>query len=156
MEPLYTSLEGLIDDPIFSNIFGNPDRVFLFSYFTLEFIVQRSLFGFTRVVKFHILFIFAVQMLQSWLFTLWDLICNPIPTPSPDSWDIDDIDLIHESDINSLLAGNVFLLIALISVVAYLYSYIQGLRNRYTEFGPALNWFTESLTWMIRVKKKKK
>jgi hypothetical protein len=65
-------IESFLLSPFFQ-IWASPEKVFFLSYLVIELMIIRSIFGFSKLVKYNILMVFALLMLQSLVASYWDV-----------------------------------------------------------------------------------
>ena len=57
--PFFPIIKGILQSPIFQ-IWGSPEKVFFLSYVVIEFMIVRSVFKFSKLVKYNILLIHII------------------------------------------------------------------------------------------------
>jgi hypothetical protein len=147
--PLSTAI---LDSKYLIPLFSSPEKMYVLSYFTIELIIVRSMFGIDPVVKFHILFVLIYQILQGYVFLLWDLLFNRQISKEVTPWMFDDS--LFELNVN--VAGFLFTITFFVSCIVYLLAYIQGLQGRFVHLGKSFHWITDSAGWVIRFRRQRK
>ena len=61
--PFFPLIKSILQSPILK-IWASPEKVFFLSYVVIEFMVVRSTFKFSKLVKYNILLLFALLMIQ--------------------------------------------------------------------------------------------
>ena len=79
--PVFPLIKSILQSPILK-IWASPEKVFFLSYVVIEFMVVRSTFKFSKLVKYNILMLFALLMIQGLVISYWDLLFHrQIATP---------------------------------------------------------------------------
>jgi hypothetical protein len=76
LQPYEPFLRGIIMNPIV-RFWTTPEKVFFLSYLVLDQMVVKDTFKFSKLVKYNILFIFTLLMVQGLVISYWDLLFNP-------------------------------------------------------------------------------
>jgi hypothetical protein len=114
----------------------------------IEFMIVRSAFNFSKLVKYNVLLIFALLMLQGLLISYWDLLFHrQIATPVA-KWAYDQGALIFT---DKSLAISFFLSTFVIFIVGYLYLYLTALNGKFAKI-PGMEWLTDSVAFWLRIK----
>ena len=71
--PVFPFIKYILQSPIFK-IWASPEKVFFLSYVAIEFMIVRSVFKLSKLVKYNILLIFALLMVQGLVISYWDLL----------------------------------------------------------------------------------
>ena len=82
--PVFPLIKSILQSPILK-IWASPEKVFFLSYVVIEFMVVRSTFKFSKLVKYNILMIFALLMIQGLVISYWDLLFHR-QIASPVAW----------------------------------------------------------------------
>lgn len=147
IQPFLPFIETVLLSPIFQ-IWASPEKVFFLSYVVIELMIVRSAFQFSKLVKYNILLIFALLMLQSLAVSYWDILFHrEIATPVA-KWAFDRGALIY-TDKN--LAITFFLNTFLLFVFGYFYLYIRALQGKFATI-PTMEWLTDSIAFWLRIK----
>lgn len=147
LEPFYPFVKGILESPILK-IWASPEKVFFLSYVVIEFMVVRSTFKFSKLIKYNILLLFAVLMIQGLIISYWDLLFHrEIATPVA-KWAYDQGALIFT---DKPLAVTFFLTTFLIFIFGYLYLYICAIQGKFATF-PGMRWLTDSIAFWLRIK----
>ena len=145
--PVFPVIQSVLQAPIFK-IWASPEKVFFLSYVVIEFMVIRSTFKFSKLVKYNILLIFALLMIQGLVISYWDLLFHrEIATPVA-QWTYDQGGLIY-TDKN--LAIVFFLNTFIIFFLGYFYLYVRALNVKFAII-PGMEWLTESVAFWLRIK----
>jgi hypothetical protein len=145
--PVFPLIKWVLQSPIFK-IWASPEKVFFLSYVVIEFMIVRSTFKFSKLVKYNILLIFALLMIQGLVISYWDLLFHrQIATPVA-KWAYDQGALIYT---DKTLAIAFFLNTFLIFILGYLYLYIQAINGKFAKL-PGMEWLTDSVAFWLRIK----
>ena len=145
--PFMPIISDILQSPFFK-IWSSPEKVFLLSYVVIELMLIRKTLNFSKLVKYNVLLIFALLMVQGLLISYWDLLCHrAISTPMP-VWNSDGGSLIG---LNRNIAISLFLSTFVFFVIIYAYFYIKALSGIFGTF-PGLEWLTDSVAFWLRIK----
>lgn len=147
LAPFYPFIKAILESPIFQ-IWASPEKVFFLSYVVIEFMVVRSTFKFSKLVKYNILLIFALLMLQGLMISYWDLLFHrEIATPVA-KWAYDQGAIIFT---DKPLAIFFFLNTFVIFFTTYFYLYLRAISGKFATF-PGMSWLTDSIAFWLRIK----
>jgi hypothetical protein len=145
--PVFPLIKSILQSPILK-IWASPEKVFFLSYVVIEFMVVRSTFKFSKLVKYNILMLFALLMIQGLVISYWDLLFHrQIATPVA-KWAYDQGSIIY-TDKN--LAIVFFLNTFVIFLLTYLYLYFAAVRGKFAQL-PFMEWLTDSVAFWLRIK----
>ena len=145
--PFFPFIKAVLNSAIFK-VWGSPEKVFFLSYVVIEFMVVRSTFKFSKLVKYNILLIFAMLMVQGLVISYWDLLFHrEISTPIA-KWAYGQGGFIH-TDRNLAIAF--FLNTFVIFVLTYMYLFFKAMRGKYATI-PGMEWLTDSVAFWLRIK----
>jgi len=145
--PVLPIITGILQSPFFK-LWGSPEKVFLMSYLTLEFMVIRSTLNFSKFIKYNILLVFALLMLQGLAISFWDLLFHREVTSAVANWAYDEGMLIGT---NRRLAVFFFLITFVLFILLYSYFYGNALKGKIATL-PGLHWVTDSVAFWLRIK----
>ena len=145
--PFFPAIKAILQSPIFQ-IWGSPEKVFFLSYVVIEFMIVRSVFKFSKLVKYNILLIFAMLMVQGLVISYWDVLFHrEIATPVA-KWAYDEGTLIHtDKSLAIIFFFNTFI----IFILTYFYLYIRSIQGKFATI-PGLEWLTDSVAFWLRIK----
>jgi len=147
LAPFYPFIKAILESPIFQ-IWASPEKVFFLSYVVIEFMVVRSTFKFSKLVKYNILLIFALLMLQGLMISYWDLLFHrEIATPVA-KWAYDQGAIIFT---DKPLAIFFFLNTFVIFFTTYFYLYLRAISGKFATI-PGMAWLTDSIAFWLRIK----
>lgn len=145
--PIFPLISVILQSPILK-IWASPEKVFFLSYVVIEFMIVRSALNFSKLVKYNVLLIFALLMLQGLLISYWDLLFHrQIATPVA-KWAYDQGALIFT---DKSLAIAFFLNTFLLFMGTYLYLYFTALKGKFAKIS-GLEWLTDSVAFWLRIK----
>jgi len=123
LTPFLPFIKGIIFSPFFQ-IWASPEKVFFLSYIVIELMIIRSVFQFSKLIKYNILLIFALLM-------------------SADQGAL----IYTDKDLAISFFFNTFVFFILI----YFYCYIRALQGKFVTI-PMMEWLTDSIAFWLRVK----
>ena len=145
--PVFPLFQAILQSPFFK-IWASPEKVFFLSYVVIEFMIVRSTFKFSKLVKYNILLIFALLMLQGLVVSYWDLLFHREIASPVAKWAYDGGAMIF-TDKN--LAILFFLNTFFIFFFGYIFLYIQAVRGKFATI-PFMVWLTDSIAFWLRIK----
>ena len=145
--PFFPTIKSILQSPIFQ-IWGSPEKVFFLSYVVIEFMIVRSVFKFSKLVKYNILLIFAMLMVQGLAISYWDVLFHrEIATPVA-KWAYDEGALIHtDKSLAIIFFFNTFI----IFMLTYFYLYLRAIQGKFATIS-GLEWLTDSVAFWLRIK----
>lgn len=145
--PFFPIISSILQSPVFK-IWASPEKVFFMSYVTLEFMVIRSTLNFSKFIKYNIMLVFALLMLQGLAISFWDLLFHREITNAVANWSYDEGMLINT---NRRLATFFFLITFVIFIGLYAHFYGNALKGKIATL-PGLYWVTDSVAFWLRIK----
>jgi hypothetical protein len=119
---IFPFFENLLNFPVLK-ILAAPEKTFILYLLILEVLINRPLFDFSLLIKFNVLFIFVLEMLQNLIISFWDLLfTREIGMISGNTF----FDKYAAMDFYSILFVYFFGI--------YFYSYLRGLRGLFPSF----------------------
>ena len=110
--------------------------------------VVRSAFNFSKLVKYNILLLFALLMIQGLVISYWDLLFHrEIATPVA-KWAVDQGGLLFTDETLAILF---FFTTFIFFTLTYVFLYVQALQGEYAVF-PGTTWLTDSISFWLRIK----
>jgi hypothetical protein len=137
-------LQQILDFQILK-ILASPEKTFILYLLVLELLINRSSFQFSLLVKFNVLLIFILEMLQNLIISYWDLLFSR-------ELDILNTSLMIPKNTNAYF----FSLLFLSFLGLYLSSYIRGMRGLFPSFPGVLQVIVESVAFWLQIKIVKK
>lgn len=147
IDNLYPSIHSLLMSPLLQ-LWASPERVFMLSYIVIEFMVVRSVFKFSKLVRYNILLIFSLLMLQGLVISYWDVLCHREISSKIGQFSYDQ-GIILFSD--KKLAFVLFFLTFILFISGYFYLYITALRGKIATIR-GFEWVTDSVCFWLRIK----
>ena len=148
----YSLFRAIIMSPIV-RFWASPEKVFFLSYLVLEHMVIRSTFKFSKLVKYNILLVFTLLMVQGLVISYWDVLFNPEMIQHSADLNQAAIEMdqgITLEEISRIIAIVLFLIIFLSFVGIYLYCYWQALNGIFPTL-PGCSWLTDSVCFWLRI-----
>lgn len=130
------------------NIWTSPEKVFLCCYLIVEFIIRRPIINLSILVKYHLLLVFFLFMIQALMILYWDLFSCRLITHSTQLWTLDQKDFIYK---NKNLNSFFFFCILIIFFFIYCYLYFCAIQKKFGQMR-FLEWLTESVKFWTRTK----
>jgi hypothetical protein len=147
LKPIFPIVKAILVSPIL-RAWSSPEKVFFLSYIVIEFMVVRSIFKFSKLVKYNILLVFSLLMVQGLLISYWDLLFHrEIATPVA-KWAYDQGAIIHT---DKRLAIFFFFNTFMLFIGGYLYLYLRALSGKFATI-PGMEWLTDSVAFWLRIK----
>ena len=140
--PFFPVIKSILQSPIFQ-IWGSPEKVFFLSYVVIEFMIVRSVFKFSKLVKYNILLIFAMLMVQGLAISYWDVLFHREIASPVAKWAYDEGTLIHT---DKSLAIVFFFNTFVIFMLAYIYLYIRAAQGKFATI-PGMEWLPDSVAF---------
>jgi hypothetical protein len=145
--PVFPLIKAILLSPILK-IWASPEKVFFLSYVVIEFMVVRSTFKFSKLVKYNILLIFAMLMLQGLAISYWDLLFHRQIASSVAKWSYDQGAIIFtDKNLAIIFFFNTFV----IFIITYIYLYIRAINGKFATI-PKMEWLTDSIAFWLRIK----
>ena len=124
--PFFSLISGILQSPVFK-IWASPEKVFFMSYIVLEFMVIRNSLNFSKFVKYNILLVFALLMIQGLIISFWDLLFHREITDAVAIWAYDE-GLVIAS--NKQLGVFFFLFTFIAFIFIYFHFYFNALKGK--------------------------
>lgn len=131
--------------PIFDiqalKILAAPEKTFVVYMLILELFINRSHFNFSLIVKFNVLLIFILEMLQNLIISYWDILFNR------------ELDVFNGGIViarNATMLFSCFLFLFFFAL--YLYSYIVSFLGFFPVFPGILKIITDSVAFWLQIK----
>jgi hypothetical protein len=145
--PVFPVIKSILQNPVLK-IWASPEKVFFLSYVVIEFMIVRSTFKFSKLVKYNVLLIFSMLMIQGLVISYWDVLFHrQIATPVA-RWAYDQGAIIY-TDKN--LAIVFFLNTFFLFIFTYLYLYFRAINGKFATI-PFMEWLTDSVAFWLRIK----
>lgn len=146
IRPFLPTIQQILVSPILQ-IWASPEKVFFFSYLVIEFMVVKSVFKFSKLVRYNILLIFSLLMLQGLVISYWDLLCHREVSTNIAKWAYEQT-ILHS---DKYLAYCLFFTTFVLFLFLYFYLYIVSLTGKFATF-PGLDWITDSVCFWLKIK----
>lgn len=130
-------LKSIVDSALLRFLLA-PQRSYVVYLLSFEFIINRSVFRFSKLFKYNLLLITLLGMLQNLLIGYWKILF---------SRDISDFG----ADLDIPLSIAILTGIYSIFFWSYVYSYFSSIRGKFPEL-PGADWLTDSICFWLRIK----
>jgi len=91
---VYPSIKAILSNPLLQ-MWNSPEKIFFLSYVAIELIVVRPVFKFSKLVKYNVLLIFALLMIQGLVISYWDLLFHREIATAVTKWIFDESGFIY-------------------------------------------------------------
>jgi hypothetical protein len=145
--PIFPLIKGILQNPILK-LWASPEKVFFLSYVVIEFMIVRPTFKFSKLVKYNVLLIFSMLMLQGLAVAYWDVLFHRQIASPVARWAYDGGAIIFT---DKPLAIVFFLNTFFIFMMTYIYLYIRAINNKFGKL-PYMEWLTDSVAFWLRIK----
>jgi hypothetical protein len=147
IKPFFPIIQAVLQSPFF-RIWASPEKIFFLSYVVIEFMIIRKTFRFSKLVRYDILLIFSILMIQGIMISYWDALFNRQISSVIADWAFDDGIIIG---LDKNLASIFFFLTFVGFFFIYIYLYIKALRG-YFFTHPGFYWLTDSVSFWLKIK----
>ena len=110
--------------------------------------IHDAIFKFTKLVKYNILMLFALLMIQGLVVAYWDVIFHREVCNGIGKWILDDMGFIYT---DRFLAYLFFFITFVIFMLLYSYLYIRAINNKFATL-PGGEWLTDSIAFWLKIK----
>ena len=146
LDPYYPLIKSIITNPII-RVLTAPERIFFFSFLVLELMVNRPN-KFSKLVKYNVLLIFTVLMIQGLVLTYWDFLFNRVISIPVLKYSYDQGMIIG---LDRELANLFFYFTFMTFFLTYVYFYGKALSGRFIRV-EGLEWLTDSVAFWLKIK----
>lgn len=147
LKTVFPFIEAILLSPFFQ-IWASPEKVFFFSYLVIELMIIRSAFQFSKLVKYNILLVFALLMIQGLAISYWDLLFHRDIATSAAIWAFDQGVVLHtDKTLAITFFFNTFVLFSL----GYFYLYFRAVKGKFATI-PNMEWLTDSIAFWLRIR----
>jgi len=128
----------------------DPDIMYFATIIILDLLIERKLFKLSKLVRYNILLVFALLMLQGITIAFWDALFNRQILESAADWCWDDGAFIH-TDKELLI---IFFTITFFTYVGiYIYCwFISAFYGNFPIFGQKFLWLTDSIFFWLKIR----
>jgi hypothetical protein len=145
--PIFPFIKYILQSPYFK-IWASPEKVFFLSYLVIEVMVIRNYFKFSKLVKYNILLIFSLLMIQGLVISYWDLLFHREISTSLAKWASGKEGIISS---DKSLAITFFFNTFVVFFSGYIYLYFRAIQGKFATI-PAMEWLTDSVAFWLRIK----
>jgi len=147
LDPIFPLIAAILQSPILQ-IWASPEKVFFFSYLVLELMIIRPVFKFSKLVRYNILLLFAVLMLQGLVISYWDLIFHREIAAPVSKFSFDEGEILFTDKIVAIFFFfNTFIFF----LFFYTSLYIKAIQGKFATY-PGMYWLTDSIFFWLRIK----
>jgi len=148
MSSLYPVISKVLNDPTLMFIMS-PEKVFIFSYLAIEICIVQNTFQFTKLVRYNILLVYSLLMLQGTSITFWDMLFNrQIPESSAAfAWGEGFL-----TGVNRPIGTFFFTVTFVFYLTLYAYCYSCAFVGRFPKFPKGFTWITDSIAFWMRIR----
>jgi hypothetical protein len=147
VNPFLIGIQEILESPFFK-IWGSPEKVFLLSYVVLELIITRSVINFGKFIKYNIILVFALLMLQGLVISFWDFVFHREISDAVSNWTYDEGMTVAT---NKALGVFFYLITFLAFLGFYYYFYSNALKGKLVTI-KGFYWITDSVAFWLRIK----
>jgi hypothetical protein len=133
--------EEILSAP-FLRILTTPEKTYFIYVLIIEFVINRPVLKFSSLVKFNVLLILILEMVQNLIIGYWDLIFSR------------EVEVLPGAPVYSTYATAGFFSIFLgFFLYIYVYSCIQGVQGRFPKFPGLMQKVTDSVAFWLKIRK---
>jgi hypothetical protein len=147
IQPIFPIIKAILTNPYLS-FWASPEKVFFLSYFVIEFMVVRSVFKFSKLVRYHILLVFAVLMVQGLVLSTFDLCFHRDIISEVGKWTFEGGILFGT---NYLAATVMFFITFAVFFILYVYLYISSLSGEFVSL-KGCEWISDSVSFWLKIR----
>jgi hypothetical protein len=126
----------------FFKILATPEKIFMFYWIVIELFINRSLYKLSLLVKYNILLIFILEMVQNLILVYWDLFMVREVTLSLN-------EPLTNPSLNILFYSSHFFFFTIL----YVYSYWKSMNNKFPSYPGNLRSITDSIAFWLHLKR---
>ena len=148
MSAFYPIITKVLNDPTLMFIMS-PEKVFLFSYLAIEVCIVQNTFNFTKLVRYNVLLVYSLLMLQQTSITFWDTMLNrQVPEATAAfAWAEGFL-----TGVNRPIAYFFFTCTFFFYLALYAYCYSCAFVGRFPVFPKGFLWITDSIAFWMRIR----
>jgi hypothetical protein len=147
LRDVYPLIKSILSNPLIQ-MWNSPEKIFFLSYVAIELIIVRPIFKFSKLVKYNVLLIFALLMIQGLAISYWDLLFHREIATAATKWIFDDSGFIYTDKFLSVI---VFFCTFILFMLVYSYLYIRAISGKFATF-PGTEWLTDSIAFWVKIK----
>jgi hypothetical protein len=147
IQPIMPIIRAILDSA-FLKIWASPEKVFFMSYLVIEFMIIRQTFKFSKLVRYNILLVFSLLMIQGVVISYWDVLFNRQIATTVAKWTIDQGMIVG---LDKEIAIWVFFTTFIFFLFSYICLYIKAVQGYFFTF-PGLYWLTDSVSFWLKIK----
>jgi hypothetical protein len=138
----------VFDNDFFRGIFS-PDRVFLMTYFLIEFVILRKTIKVSKLMQYHLMLTFTLLMCQGLALNLWDFFFHrDALTDAFLGGDGDEEYVDFSETVGTVLFNVIFWF--------FFYNYgklwIESLQGKFSELGEGFRFISDSAAFWVKIR----
>jgi len=147
LDPVFPLIQAILQSSLFQ-IFASPEKVFVLSYVVLELMVVKSVFGFSKLVRYNILLLFSGLMVQGLVISYWDLLLHRDLPVSSLKFSFEQSETLF---MDKILTALFFLTTFMLFFFYYIILYVTAIKGKiFTR--PGLEWLTDSVSFWLKIR----
>jgi lysylphosphatidylglycerol synthetase-like protein (DUF2156 family) len=136
-------LEPILDIKILQ-ILATPEKTFILYLIIIELLLNRSTFSFSILIKYNVLLIFILEMLQNLLITYWDLLFTR------------EFEVFNGTTVVLKSATMMFFsFLFILNFCIYFYSFFQSFKGNIPIFKGPFKFLSDSVAFWLQIKPRK-
>lgn len=136
-------LESLLNIKLLQ-ILATPEKTFILYLIIIEILLNGSTFSFSILIKYNVLLIFVLEMLQNLIITYWDLLFTR------------ELELFNGTTVVSKSATMIFFsFIFLLNFSIYFYCFFQSFKGNIPTFKGPFKILSDSVAFWLQIKSTK-
>jgi hypothetical protein len=147
LAPIYPIIQAILTSPVL-RIWASPEKTFFMSQVVIELMVIRSLFKFSKLVKYNIVLVFSLVMIQGLILSFWELLFHRDIATAAAQWSYDQGPLLF---LDKVLGIKFFLATFIVFLIIYIFLYILALQGKFVTF-TQMRWLTDSVAFWLRIR----
>jgi hypothetical protein len=132
----------------FFKFWSSPEKIFFLSFLVIEYLVVRTSVKLSKLVKYNLLLVFALLMIQGLVVSYWDLLFHRQVLTKAAQFVVERGGNVYA---DKQMAISFFLGTLAFFVILYLYFYFASLAGKFGRI-PGLEWLTDSVAFWVRIK----
>ena len=147
LKPFDSNIRGILTNPFFQ-MWNSPEKIFFLSFLVIEFMITRPVLKFSKLIKYNVLLIFALLMVQGLVLSYWDLLFHREIANGVSKWIMDESGFIYTDRLFSVFT---FFITFIVFCFLYFYLYTRAIQNKFATL-PGLYWLTDSIAFWLKIK----
>jgi hypothetical protein len=148
--PFIPFFEAILTNSLLK-IWASPEKVFFFSFLVIECMIIRPTLKFSKLIKYNVLLIFALLMLQSLCISYWEFLFHRQVTTDVDDWIFGGEVLMFTNLEFGIFFFFMTFLIFLFIYATMLFQALQG-KLPTLSFIPGMDLVTDSVSFWLKIR----